>query len=46
MMQRNYAKRSTDLFTRISGKIAAMTFMQYINYINHQPLDKVKYTFI
>lgn len=46
MMIRNYAKNSAGLFTRISGKIAAMTFMQYVNFINHKPLGKVKYALI
>ncbi|MDE7236626.1 MAG: hypothetical protein K2N66_02245 [Paramuribaculum sp.] len=35
MMIRNYAKHSCGLFTRMAGKIAAMTFMQYVNFVNH-----------
>ena len=33
MMIRNYAKQSCGLFTRMAGKIAAMTFMQYVNFV-------------
>lgn len=43
MMIRNYAKQSCGLFTRMAGKIAAMTFMQYVNFINHRPIGQIKY---
>ena len=46
MMIRNYAKQSCGLFTRMAGKIAAMTFMQYVNYINHRPIGQIKYSLI
>ena len=46
MMIRNYAKQSCDLFTRMAGKIAAMTFMQYVNFINHRPIGQIKYSLI
>lgn len=46
MMIRNYAKQSCGLFTRMTGKIAAMTFMQYVNFINHRPLGQIKYSLI
>ena len=46
MMTRNYAKQTCGLFTRMAGKIAAMTFMQYVNFLNHQPLGKIKYSLI
>lgn len=36
MMIRNYAKQSCGLFTRMVGKIAAMTFMKYVNFVNHR----------
>ena len=26
------------LFTRMAGKIAAMTFLQYVNFVNHRPI--------
>jgi len=43
MMIRNYAKQSCGLFTRMPGKIVAMTFMQYVNFINHRPIGQIKY---
>ena len=46
MMIRNYAKQSCGLFTRIAGKIAAMTFMQYVNFVNHRPIGRIKYSLI
>lgn len=46
MMIRNYAKQSCGLFTRIAGKIAAMTFMQYVNFVNHHPIGRIKYSLI
>lgn len=46
MMIRNYAKQSCGLFTRLAGKIAAMTFMQYVNFINHRPIGQIKYSLI
>ena len=35
-----------DLFARIIGKISALTVLQYINYKNNKPIDKVKYALI
>jgi hypothetical protein len=46
MMIRNYAKQSCGLFTRMAGKIAALTFMQYVNFVNHRPIGKIKYSLI
>jgi len=46
MMIRNYAKQSCGLFTRMAGKIAAMTFMQYVNLINNRPIVQIKYSLI
>ena len=43
MIFRNYAKHTAGLFTRIIGKISAFTVLQYINYINERPIDRVKY---
>ena len=40
MMIRNYAKQSCGLFTRMAGKIVAMTFMQYVNFVNHRPIGQ------
>ena len=46
MMIRNYAKQSCGLFTGMAGKIAAMTFMQYVNFVNHRPIGQIKYALI
>lgn len=46
MMIRNYAKQSCGLFTRLAGKVAAMTFMQYVIFINHRPIGQIKYSLI
>lgn len=46
MMTRNCAKQSCGLFTRMAGKNAAMTFMQYVNFINHCPIGQIKYALI
>lgn len=32
MITRNYAKETEGLFTRIIGKISALTILQYIDY--------------
>lgn len=44
MMIHNYAKQSCGLFTRMAGKIAAMTFMRYVNLVNHCPIGQIKYS--
>lgn len=46
MMIRNYAKQSCGLFTRMAGKIVAMTFIQYVNFVNQRPIGKIKYALI
>lgn len=43
MMLRNYAKQSCGLFTRMAGNIAALTFLQYVNFTNHRPIGQIKY---
>lgn len=43
MVMRNYAKDTRGLFTRIIGKISALTILQYINYKNDRPIGRVKY---
>ena len=43
---RNYAKKQCGLFTRIAAKIATMTFMQYVNFVNNRLIEKVKYSLI
>lgn len=46
MIMRNYAKDTDGLFTRIIGKISALTILQYINYKNEKPIGRVKYALI
>ena len=46
MVMRNYAKDTDGLFTRIIGKISALTVLQYINYKNDRPIGRVKYALI
>ena len=46
MIVRNYAKETEGLFTRIIGKISALTILQYINYKNGKPIGRVKYALI
>ena len=46
MIIRNYAKDTDGLFTRIIGKISALTILQYINYKNNKPIGRVKYALI
>lgn len=46
MIIRNYAKDTDGLFTRIVGKISALTILQYINYKNKKPIGRVKYALI
>ena len=43
LIKRNYAKKFSGLFTRITAKIAAFTTLQYINWLNDRPLNQVKY---
>ena len=42
MIERNYAKETKGLFTRIIGKISALTTLKYINYTNNIPIGRVK----
>ena len=46
MILRDYAKDTQGLFTRIIGKISALTILQYINYKNRKPIGRVKYALI
>ena len=43
MVIRNYAKVTTGLFTRIIGKVSALTVLQYVNFINNKPIGRIKY---
>jgi len=40
---RNYAKITNGLFARIIDKISALTFLQYVNFINNKPIGRIKY---
>ncbi len=44
MILRNYAKQSCGLFARMAGKIAVITFMQYVNFTNHYPGGQITYS--
>lgn len=46
MITRNYAKDTDGFFTRIIGKVSALTILQYINYKNGKPIGRVKYALI
>ncbi|MCI5978874.1 MAG: IS982 family transposase, partial [Bacteroidales bacterium] len=41
-----YAKQPMGLFTRIAAKVAALTILQYVNFINHRKIGQVKYALI
>lgn len=43
MLKRNYAKTLAGLSVRIVSKITAVTFLQFINFLNHKPLNHLKY---
>ena len=46
MLKRNYAKKTKGLSVRILCKIAAVTMLQYINYMNEKPLNHLKYALV
>ena len=46
MIIRNYAEQTEGLFTRITGKISALTILQYIKKINNKPIGQIKYALI
>lgn len=43
MMIRNYAKKTSGIFTRMAAKVAAFTLLQYFNFLNNKPIGQVKY---
>jgi Transposase DDE domain len=43
MLKRNYAKSNLGISIRILSKITAVTVLQYINYLNNRPLNRLKY---
>ena len=46
MMIRNYAKQPLGLFTRTAAKVAALTVLQYVYYVNLRQIGQVKYALI
>ena len=46
LLIRNYAKETCRLFDRVVGTISAMTALQYINYMNNKPIERIKYALI
>ena len=42
-LKRNYAKTLDGLFTRLCTKMASVAILQYINFINHRPLNRLKH---
>lgn len=43
MLKRNYAKSLVGLKTRLIAKIAAVTILQSMNYINNKPINHLKH---
>lgn len=43
MLKRNYAKTFDGLRTRIIGKIASVTLLQYLNFQNNRPINHIKH---
>lgn len=43
-IRKNYAKTQIGLFTRIISKVTLFTMLQYINLMNNQPLNQMRYT--
>ena len=43
MLKRNYAKSLEGLITRLITKIAAVTILQSMNYINNKPINHLKH---
>lgn len=43
MLKRNYAKTNLGVSIQILSKVASVTVLQYINYINNKPINHLKY---
>ena len=43
MLKRNYAKSFRGLSTRVLSKLASVTALQYFNFLNGLPLNKIKH---
>jgi uncharacterized membrane protein len=46
MLKRNYAKSNLGISVRILSKITAVTVLQYFNFLNNKPLNKLKYALV
>ena len=42
-LKRNYAKTYKGILTRLSGKISAVSILNYINFMNGNKLSKLKH---
>lgn len=43
MLKRNYAKSNLGISVRILSKITAVTVLQYFNFLNNKPWNRLKY---
>jgi len=43
MLKRNYAKSLDGLFCRICSKIASVAILQYLNFTNQKPINRLKH---
>lgn len=43
MIKRNYAKKFSGYFSRLTVKIAAFTLLQYVNFMNNRPINRLKH---
>ena len=46
LLIRNYTKETCGLFARVVRQISAMSALQYINYMNNNPIRRIKYALI
>lgn len=44
MLKRNYSKQFCSLITLMAAKIAAMTFMKYVDFVNPRPVGQIEYS--
>jgi IS5 family transposase len=43
MLKRNYAKTFAGVAIRVLSKITAVTLLQFFNFINNKPINRLKY---
>ncbi|MBD3749667.1 MAG: hypothetical protein IE931_09230 [Sphingobacteriales bacterium] len=46
MLKRNYAKTFNGIKARTMAKVAAVTVLQYINYLNGRPINHIKHALV